>query len=456
MSQESPQATARTEATAEARGAPRRVWWLAGAIVVAVGSVLAWRIHNLGQKAPTQFGRAGGGGPLAVAVAKVGIADVPVTLNALGTVTPLATVSVRPQVTGPITRILFTEGQMVRAGEVLAEIDPRPYQAALDQAQAQLKRDQAQLANARIDLQRYKNLLAQQSVSEQQYATQGATVAQDEAIVASDTAAVDTAKLNLGYCRISSPVNGLAGLRQVDVGNLVQANSTATIAVVTQLKPMSVVFTVPEDTVRPILARFRAGERPAVDAWDRSMGTQLASGKLASIDNQIDITTGTLKLRALFDNDQGELFPNQFVNVRVLVDTQRGQVVAPAAAIQNGSAGNFVYVLQEDSTVSQRVVVTGATSGDKVAIVQGLKPGETVVIDGADQLRDGAPVRVPEATPGRGGGQGGPRGGNGRRRSGGPGGPGAPGGFRRPDGAGGAPGDGQRPRRPPGGDAATN
>lgn len=451
MSQDSPQTNARTEATAEARGAPRKVWWIAGAVIVALGGVLAWRIHNLGQKAPTQFGRAGGAGPLAVAVAKVGIADVPVTLNALGTVTPLATVSVRPQVTGPITRILFTEGQMVRAGEVLAEIDPRPYQAALDQAQAQLKRDQAQLANARIDLQRYKNLLAQQSVSEQQYATQGATVAQDEAIVAADTATVDTAKLNLGYCRISSPVSGLAGLRQVDVGNLVQANSTATIAVVTQLKPMSVVFTVPEDTVRPILARFRAGEKPAVDAWDRSMNTQLASGRLASIDNQIDITTGTLKLRALFNNDKGELFPNQFVNVRVLVDTQHGQVVAPAAAIQNGSAGNFVYVLQDDSTVSQRVVVIGAASGDKVAILQGLKPGETVVVDGADQLRDGAPVRVPEATPGSGAGQGAPGGSNGRRRNGGQGGTGGPpGGFRRPDGAGGPPAGGQRRQRPPG------
>jgi multidrug efflux system membrane fusion protein len=415
-----------------------------------------------------------------VAVAKVGIADVPVTLNALGTVTPLATVSVRPQVTGPITRILFTEGQMVRAGEVLAEIDPRPYQASLDQAQAQLKRDQALLANARIDLQRYKNLLAQQSVSEQQFATQGTTVAQDEALVAADTAAVDIAKLNLGYCRISSPVSGLAGLRQVDVGNLVQANSTATIAVVTQLRPMSVVFTVPEDTVRPILQRFRAGEKPNVDAWDRSLTTELAKGRLASIDNQIDITTGTLKLRALFDNAKSELFPNQFVNVRVLVETQRNQVVAPAAAIQNGSAGNFVYVLQDDSTVSQRVVVTGAGSGDKVAVLQGLKPGETVVIDGADQLRDGAPVRVPGATPGA-GGRGGPGGGNGQRRNGaggpggpggpggaggpggfqrqgGPGGPGGAGGFRRPDGAGGPPGpDGPRRRPPPGGgDPAAN
>jgi multidrug efflux system membrane fusion protein len=460
MSQESQQPEAPINAPEGPRGTPRKVWWIAGAVVLLVAAVLAWRIHGLGQKPPSPFGRGGAGGPLAVAVAKVGIADVPVMLNALGTVTPLATVSVRPQVTGPITRILFTEGQMVRAGEVLAEIDPRPYQASLDQAQAQLKRDQAQLANARIDLQRYKNLLAQQSVSEQQFATQGATVAQDEAIVAADTAAVDTAKLNLGYCRISSPLSGLAGLRQVDVGNLVQANSTATIAVVTQLRPMSVVFTVPEDTVRPILQRFRAGEKPDVDAWDRSLTNQLASGRLASIDNQIDITTGTLKLRALFDNDKSELFPNQFVNVRVLVDTQRGQVVAPAAAIQNGSTGNFVYVLQEDSTVSQRVVVIGAANGDKVAVLQGLKPGESVVVDGADQLRDGAPVRVPDATPGAAGGKGGPGGGGGRRRNGagGPGGPGGAGGFQRPDGAGGPPGpDGQRRRRPPGGgDPAAN
>jgi multidrug efflux system membrane fusion protein len=433
--------------------ASARVWWIAAAVVVALGGVLTWRILHLGQKPVSPFGRGGAGGPLAVAVAKVGVADVPVTLNALGTVTPLATVSVHPQVTGPITRILFTEGQAVRAGEVLAEIDPRPYQAALDQAQAQLQRDQSQLANARIDLERYRNLLKQQSVSEQQFATQGATVTQDEAIVAADMAALATARLNLGYCRISSPVAGIAGLRQVDLGNLVQANSTATIVVVTQMRPMSVVFTVPEDTVRPILQRFRAGEKPTVDAFDRGLSVQLASGRLASIDNQIDTTTGTLKLRALFDNDKGELFPNQFVNVRVLVDTQHGQVVVPGAAIQNGAAGNFVYVLNDDSTVSQRVVTTGASSGERTAITDGLKPGETVVVDGADQLRDGAQVRVPASTPGAGAA------GTGRRR--GPGGPGGPGGgrFQRPGGADGAQGGGgpPRPRRPPGGgDPATN
>jgi multidrug efflux system membrane fusion protein len=424
--------------------ASRRVWWIAGAVVLGLAGILTWRIMHIGQKPASPFGRGGAGGPLAVAVAKVTVADVPITLNALGTVTPLATVSVHPQVTGPITRILFTEGQMVRAGEVLAEIDPRPYQASLDQTLAQLKRDQALLANARIDLERYKNLLAQQSVSEQQYATQAATVGQDEATVAADAANVETARLNLGYCRISSPVAGLAGLRQVDIGNLVQANSATTIVVVTQLRPMSVVFTVPEDTVRPILQRFRTGEKLSIDAFDRGLSVQLASGKLASVDNQIDTTTGTLKLRALFDNDKNELFPNQFVNVRVLVDTLHQQVVVPGAAVQNGAAGNFVYVLNGDDTVSQRVITTGPTSGDRVAVNDGLKSGESVVVDGADQLRDGAQVRVPANGPAAGPGAGGA----GRRRGpGGAGGPGGPGG----------PGGQQRPRRPPGGgDPAAN
>jgi multidrug efflux system membrane fusion protein len=380
--------------------ASRRAWWIAGFLVLLLAAALAWRIHALGQgKDASPFSRGGPGGALPVAVAQVTTADVPVTLNALGTVTPMATVSVRPQVTGPITRIAFTEGQAVRAGDLLAQIDARPYQATLDQVQAQLKRDQAQLANARLDLERYRKLLAQGSVAEQQVATQQATVSQDEAVVAADEANVESARLNVGYCRITSPVAGVAGLRQVDVGNLVQANGSTAIVVVTQMRPMSVVFTLPEDTVRGVLASFRGGGSLPVEAWDRAQSQRIASGRLASIDNQIDTSTGTLKLRALFDNGHGELFPNQFVNVRVLADTLHQQVVVPGAAVLGGSTGSIVFVVNADHTASQRAIKVGISSGELMVVQEGLKPGETVVVDGADQLRDGADVRLPGEAP---------------------------------------------------------
>jgi len=372
-----------------------------------------------------------------VGIARVTTADVPVTLNALGTVTPLATVSVRPQVTGPITRINFTEGQAVRAGELLAQIDERPYQATLDQVLAQLQRDQAQLANARLDLERYRKLLAQGSVAEQQVATQQATVAQDEAVVSADAANVDSARLNLGYCRITSPVAGIAGLRQVDVGNLVQANSSSAIVVVTQMRPMSVVFTLPEDTVRGVLQSFRAGGNLPVEAWDRAQLQRIATGRLSSLDNQIDTTTGTLKLRALFDNEHAELFPNQFVNVRVLANTLQGQVVVPGAAVLGGSAGSFVFVVNADHTVSQRSITVGITSGEQMTVTAGLKPGEAVVIDGADQLRDGADVSLPGEAPPAGAGPGkrsgkGDKAGGWRKRSDAPAGAAAPAGGPPP------------------------
>jgi len=417
--------------------ASRRAWWIAGVLVLLLAAALAWRIHGLGQgKDGAPFARGGPGGALPVAIAQVTTADVPVTLNALGTVTPLATVSVRPQVTGPITRIAFTEGQVVRAGDLLAQIDARPYQATLDQVQAQLKRDQAQLANARLDLERYRKLLAQGSVAEQQVATQQATVSQDEAVVAADEANVESAQLNVGYCRVTSPVAGVAGLRQVDVGNLVQANGSAAIVVVTQMRPMSVVFTLPEDTVRGVLASFRAGGKLPVEAWDRAQTARIATGRLASLDNQIDTTTGTLKLRALFENEGGELFPNQFVNVRLLADTLRQQVVVPGAAVLGGSTGSFVFVVNGDHTVSQRDIKVGISSGDSMVVQDGLKPGETVVVDGADQLRDGADVRLPGETP--------------AANAGGPGKPGKGkwGGKRKP---GGAPGGGPPAPGGPGG-----
>jgi membrane fusion protein, multidrug efflux system len=378
---------------AGASGRKKLGWTLAVVGSVALGVIgLRYRAHSV----TPPGGRFGAGGPLAVGVAKVTTGEVPITVNALGTVTPLATVTVHPQITGPLVKVDFTEGKIVKAGEVLAEIDPRPFQATLDQALGQLKRDQALLANARIDLARYKTLLAQDSVSDQTYATQVSTVAQDEATVAFDEAAVESAKLNLSYCRITSPVTGLVGLRQVDIGNLLQAN-TSTIVIVTQMQPMSVLFTVPEDTVSTILDHLHRGEKLTVQAFDRSLTNQIASGTLSNSDNEIDTTTGTLKLRAMFDNSKLELFPNQFVNAHLILETLHDQIVVPGAALQNGSQGSYVYLVNADNTVSMRPVVAGPTAGDLVAITQGVSSGQTVVVDGADQLRDGAKIMLPQA-----------------------------------------------------------
>lgn len=374
----------------------KRFWWIVGICAALILLLLGLRLRAKSVAPPG--GRFGAGVPQTVGVAKVTTGDVPITINALGTVTPLATVTVHPQVTGPLTKIAFTEGQIVKAGDLLAQIDPRPFQAALDQAQGQLKRDQAMLANARVDLARYKTLLSQDSISDQTYATQVSTVAQDEATVNFDQAAVETAQLNLSYCRISSPVGGRVGLRQVDIGNLVQANSS-TIAIVTQMQPMSVLFTVPEDSVGSILDHLHRGERLTVLAFDRSLTNQIATGTLSNSDNQIDTTTGTLKLRAMFDNDKFELFPNQFVNARLILETLHDQIVVPAAALQNGSQGSYVYLVKPDSTVSMRPVVTGPTAGEVVAVSKGLESGQTVVVDGADQLRDGAKVQLPGTAP---------------------------------------------------------
>jgi multidrug efflux system membrane fusion protein len=377
---------------------PRRrklIWWIIAGLALLLLIVLGARYRAA---TPATTGRGAMSGPLTVGVAAVATGDIPITINALGTVTPLATVIIHPQINGPLIRIAFTEGQMVKRGELLVQIDPRPYQAAVDQAAGQLKRDQASLANARVDLDRYKTLLAQNSISDQTYATQVASVAQQEATIASDQATLEAAQLNLDYCRITSPVTGLVGLRQVDVGNLMQANATS-IAVVTQLQPMSVLFTVPEDGLSNILQRLRAGQKLAVDAYDRSVTHRIASGTLSNADNQIDTTTGTLKLRALFDNAGFELFPNQFVNVRLLLDTLHDVIVVPGAAMQQGSSGSYVYVVNADSTVSLRAVTAGASSGDLVSITKGLQAGERVVVDGADQLRDGAHVIVPGTAP---------------------------------------------------------
>jgi multidrug efflux system membrane fusion protein len=415
----------------------RKIWWLLGALVVVGVLTTVVVLRQRSSRESETAARSQFNAPTTVGIGRVTVGDVPITIDALGTVTPLATVTVHPQVTGPLVRIPFTEGQIVKAGELLAQIDPRPFQAALDQALGAQKRDEALLANARVDLNRYKTLLSQNSVAEQTYATQVASVAQDEATVATDKAAVEAAQLNLEYCRITSPVTGMVGLRQVDIGNLVTAN-TSTIVVVTQMQPMSVLFPVPEDNLGSIMQRMSHGQKLLVDAFDRTFTSKLATGYLSNNDDEVDPTTGTLKFRAMFDNKSNELFPDQFVNVRVLLDTLSGQVVVPGAAVLNGASGSYVYLIDPaTSTVSMRLVSTGPSSGDKVSVRSGLKVGDIVVTDGADQLRDGARVVLPNAAGYGAGaaGQGQRRGSGGQHR-------------RRPEGgagAGGAPGGGPPP-----------
>ena len=373
------------------------LWTLLGLILLGL---LIWAIQP-GEQAQRTGGRGGFGGPMPVGVTQAVKGDIDVKLNALGTVTPLATVTVRPQVSGQILRFNFTEGQMVKAGELLAEIDPRTFRAAYDQAEGQLERDKATLANAQLDLTRQQGLFKANATSQQALATQQALVRSTAATVKSDRAAVESAAIDLGYTRVTSPVAGRVGLRQVDVGNLVQAGQANGIVVVTQLSPMSVMFSLPEDNISDIMARVGAGATLTVEAYDRGQTVKLATGTLATVDNVIDPTTGTVKLRAMFDNQDSKLFPNQFVNVRLLVNTLKGQTVVPASAIERGAQGAFVYVVQrgaDGDTVAMRQVALGAQDGDRVAVTKGLNPGETVVTDGADRLRDGADVVIPKGT----------------------------------------------------------
>jgi multidrug efflux system membrane fusion protein len=369
----------------------RVVWFAIGLGLLAL---LIWAIY------PHQQRRRGliNNGAQPVGVARAVDGNINVTLNALGTVTPLATATVRPQVSGMLIKLNFTEGQMVKAGDVLAQIDPRPYQAALDQARGQLARDSATLANAKVDLARYQALLAQNAIAQQQVATQSAAVKSDEGIVVADQAAVETARINLGYTNIVSPVEGRVGIHLVDIGNIVQAGQATGIVVVTQLHPMSVLFTIPEDSVPAVMARVSGGATLPVDAYDRSQTVKIATGTLSTVDNVVDPTTGSVKLRALFDNSDNRLFPAQFVNVRLLVNTLTHQTVIPVAAIQRGADGSFVFAVTPEKTAVQRTVKTGVQDGDKIQILSGLKPGDTVVVDGADRLRDGADVEIPNQT----------------------------------------------------------
>ncbi|MEF7615497.1 MdtA/MuxA family multidrug efflux RND transporter periplasmic adaptor subunit [Aquincola sp. MAHUQ-54] len=396
-------------ATAAARQPSRRARWLGRAVAVLALLALAGLAWYLTHRAsaPAAPGTAargpggpggppfGGGGPTTtVGVARAEQADIPVILEALGTVTPSATVTVRPQVSGVLTQVRFREGQMVRAGDVLAVIDPRPFELALMQAEGQRRRDEAQLELARLTLQRYQTLLQQDSIARQDVDTQAAAVKQLEGTVLSDRASEGTARLNLGYARITAPVAGRVGLRVVDVGNVVSAGDAAGVAVITQLAPIDVTFSVPQDRVPEIERRTAQGATLPVTALDRTRAAVLDTGLFSTLNNEIDTATGTVRAKARFSNAGRALFPNQFVNVRVELDTLRGVVVVPVAALRHGNNGDYVYVLNEDRTVSQRPVMRGQATTDRVQIVRGLSAGESVVTEGADRLKDGARVQV--------------------------------------------------------------
>lgn len=375
-------------------GSGRRALFALVLLLAAITAGYYWWRSAAAPSAQDQGRHGGNAGAVTVATGQVTTGDMAVALDGLGTVTSLATVTVKSQIAGKITEIGFTEGQAVKAGDFLIQIDPQPYQAALNQAQGQLARDEATLATTKVDLDRYTTLLKQDSIARQQVDTQRSLVKQTEAIVESDKAAVDAAKINLAYCRIVSPIAGRAGIRNVDLGNYVQASDTTGLVVITQTQPISVIFSLPEDSIPQFVNKLRAGETLPVKAFDRTGVTLLATGKLSSIDSQIDTTTGTVRLRAEFANEKEELFPNQFVNVTLVVDTQRNVTLIPAAGVQLGSPGSYAYLVNSDNTVSVKTLKLGPSDAQHAVVLEGLSPGDKVVVDGADRLREGAKVTV--------------------------------------------------------------
>ncbi|HEY2114374.1 MAG TPA: MdtA/MuxA family multidrug efflux RND transporter periplasmic adaptor subunit [Candidatus Angelobacter sp.] len=343
-------------------------------------------------------GRGGGQMTIPVAVAKVEVRDLPIVLSGLGSVEAYNTVAVKSRIDGQLVKVNFKEGQEVKQGELLAEIDPRPYEVQLSQAQATLFKDQAALKDARLNLERFQQLVKDGVISKQQFDTQGSLEAQLDGAVRADQAQVDTVKLNLAYTRITAPVSGRIGLRQIDVGNMVHAADPNGLLVITQLQPIAVIFSLPQDNLQAVSQHMRNGKL-SVDAYSRDDQTKLATGSLTTIDNQIDTTTGTGKLKAVFDNRDRSLWPNQFVNVHLLLEVKKNNTVVPSAAIQRGPQGTYVFSVKPDKTAEMRPVTVSFSQGNFVAITQGIKPGELVVTDGQDKLQPGTKIEI------RGGGQ---------------------------------------------------
>jgi len=358
---------------------------------------------------PGPGGPGGGGGPggrrggpaTTVGVATADKADIPVTLEALGTVTAAATTTVRAQVSGILQQVLFKEGQMVKAGQVLAQIDPRQFEMALLQASGQRQRDEAQLENAKLTLNRYRTLLGQDSIARQDVDTQAALVKQLEGTVMTDRAQEGTAKLNLGYTKVIAPITGRVGLRVVDIGNLVSSGDANGLAVITQLSPIDVEFSIPQDSVPVVMQQVNGGAQLPAIALDRTRTNALDNGKFAAMDNQVDVQTGTVKAKARFANAKSTLFPSQFVNVRLELRTIKDAVMVPVTAVRHGATGDFVYVLKEDKTVTVRPVTRGQATVDKVQIASGLQVGEQVITEGGDRLKEGAKVTLPGAGKGK-------------------------------------------------------
>ncbi len=383
---------------------PKRRWWIWLAIVVVVGvGIYYFRSQSSSPKATNGVAGPSGGaarGPMVVPVvaASARQGDIGVFITGLGAVIPISTVTVRTQISGYLMKVAYKEGDIVHQGDPLAEIDSRPYQVMLEQAEAGLAKDQANLDNARVDLARYQTLAPLKAVPEQQLATQAATVKQFEGTVKADQAQIDAAKLDLVYCHIVAPITGRVGLRLIDPGNYVTSNDSTGLVVITQIQPISVIFPLGEDQLPAVLKKLRAGARLRLDAYDRegfeSGRPRIAEGWLATVDNQIDPSTGNVRLRANFDNKDGALFPNQFVNVRLLVEDKRGVTLVPTAGVQRNSQTTYAYLVKADSTVTIRPITIGTTEGSNSEVTSGLAPGDVVVMTGVDKVQEGSKVRV--------------------------------------------------------------
>ena len=385
----------------------RKHWWIWGLVVVlAVAGI--WYSRSRGIQASNPGGapatNPGAGGamgmadqPLPVMVATARKGDLPVYFNGLGTVTAFNTVTVRSRVDGQIVKINFTEGQFVKEGDSLIEIDPRPFQVQKEQAEGQLAKDQAQLKDAQVDYERYQMLFKEGVIPKQQLDTQQATVGQSEGAIRADAAQIDNAKLQITYSHITAPISGRVGLRLVDIGNIVHATDTNGLVVITQLQPIAVLFSLPQDQLPQVMARMRTGTPLIAEAYDRDNSEKIATGKLLTIDNQIDTTTGTYKLKAVFDNSRNELFPNQFVNMHLLVETAKNVIIVPTTAVLHGPKGTYVFAVAQGNTVKMQEVTLAHSTGDLSGISSGLAAGEVVVVDGQDKLQDGSKIE-PRAT----------------------------------------------------------